>query len=192
MTAAYLTAPRQIVLALGFSLALAPTPVFTQDFYEWIDEHGKKHFSQTPPSHSEYRAKTINTPKKTGVKFADQHDLQRYKESSNTHSQTKKEDGACIKFRRRLHKIEAGLERIKVDSEIERAKELKKVIMERCGDDYLNESAGRKSEARRSAHCYEKKLDLLEVLEATGGKDGPASEELRSYIVKECGAKYLP
>lgn len=174
-----------LVLILYFSSGISHAEV-----YRWLNDRGEIVFGDAPPEGTKADSLSIDDPDNTGMKFATPEQIEKLRNDAK--AQDKKQprtnktnplDSYCRRYRSDLNKIEIYLEHTNSMRDVEKARDLRKLIKRECGS--VNVSTG----ANRS-RCESYRQDMVKTqiyLEHTPNpRDKHKVEDLRKQIAREC------
>jgi len=160
------------------------------EVYRWINDRGEVVFGDAPPEGTKAEHISTEDAANTGMKFATPEQIEKLRddarEQGKARSNTGRTDPAaayCQRYRSDLNKIEIYLEHTNSMQDVQKARDLRKLIKRECGS--VNLSAG----STRS-RCESYRQDLLKTqiyLEHTPNpRDQHKVEDLRKQIAREC------
>lgn len=185
-------APFMTRLAITLILSLLATHTAQAEVYRWVDEQGRVIFGDSPPKEKQAEAKriTIENTEKSGARFATPQQIKDYDQQSQAR-QVKKNpavanqriDSRCRNYISQLNKVEIYLEHTPTVRDQQKARDLRKLINQECGD------VGYQVK-HDDAKCQRYRDDLSKAkiyLEHTpNARDQRKVKDLRTQINREC------
>lgn len=173
---------------LIFAILLCSATINAAEVYRWTDDNGNVIFGDKPPKNKAATSVHIEHNKKSGTQFADPAQIKNFERGATKTQQRKSTpkkriDADCRRYISQLNKVEIFLEHSNSPRDQLKARDLRKLAKNNCGDTRLTQKF-----SDSYCHNYRKKLEKISIfLEHTSTPlDEQKVKDLRKQIAREC------
>jgi len=180
---------RLLFLQLVISSCFFPAAV-SAEVYRWINDRGEVVFGDQPPEEVKAGVVPLGEAARKGMKFATPEQIEKLhekaqnrKQSNSRRKKTNPQDAYCRRYRSDLNKVEIYLQHTNSDRDVQKARDLRKLIKRECGK--LNVSINKNSSRCTSYHHELLKTEIY-IEHTPNPRDKQKVIDLRKQIVREC------